>query len=161
MKGKKIYVINCLFYNVQFFLSYWRSQEKLTSVFLKILNEFIFEKIWQTIFLYFQTQVHVGFIYKPHHYSGVVFQIYCNVRNKKKKLMPEVLAAGGRYDKLVGFLFGCSGCSRFLFILISFWNILFCNWYICYCLLGYFTLRSFWHNVKSLLVKCKPSLIYD
>ncbi|KAI8785191.1 eukaryotic translation initiation factor 2-alpha kinase 4 [Biomphalaria glabrata] len=44
--------------------------------------------------------VTVGLIYNPNQYSGVIFEVMCDSK-KKKKLLPEVLAAGGRYDKLI------------------------------------------------------------
>ncbi|BFZ11743.1 hypothetical protein BsWGS_14782 [Bradybaena similaris] len=47
-----------------------------------------------------QVLVSVGLIYNPTQYSGVMFQIMCDV-HKKKKVATEVIAAGGRYDKLI------------------------------------------------------------
>ncbi|XP_012935952.1 eIF-2-alpha kinase GCN2 isoform X1 [Aplysia californica] len=44
--------------------------------------------------------VSLGLIYNPQQYSGVVFQVMCDNR-KKKRVVREVLAAGGRYDKLI------------------------------------------------------------
>lgn len=51
-------------------------------------------------FLSSQVLVSIGLIYNPNQYSGVVYQVMCDNR-KKKKVIAEVIAAGGRYDKLV------------------------------------------------------------
>ncbi|CAL1531308.1 unnamed protein product [Lymnaea stagnalis] len=47
-----------------------------------------------------QVIVTVGLIYNPGQYSGVMFEVMCE-NSKKKKIVTEVLAAGGRYDKLI------------------------------------------------------------
>nr|XP_039247644.1 eIF-2-alpha kinase GCN2-like [Styela clava] len=44
--------------------------------------------------------VHLGFVHNLHQYSGVIFQVSTEIR-KQKKIMNEVIAAGGRYDDLV------------------------------------------------------------
>jgi histidyl-tRNA synthetase len=51
--------------------------------------------------------VSVGLLYNLHHYSGVLFQVSYHKPHKKHKhqLVPEVLASGGRYDKLVCVVF--------------------------------------------------------
>ncbi|KAK3700276.1 hypothetical protein RRG08_033554 [Elysia crispata] len=49
-----------------------------------------------------QVIVTVGFVYNPHQYSGVLYQVMCDYcKKKKRKVVTEVLAAGGRYDKLI------------------------------------------------------------
>ena len=70
---------------------------------------------WTNIFC--QVIVTVGFVYNPHQYSGVLYQVMCDYcKKKKRKVVTEVLAAGGRYDKLV-FHNGCHFTSSFVFCL--------------------------------------------
>ena len=42
----------------------------------------------------------LGMVYNVQQFSGVMFQVVADVR-RKKKLVMDVLAAGGRYDALV------------------------------------------------------------
>lgn len=44
----------------------------------------------------------MGLVYKVQHHSGVIFQFVAFIR-KRKRTVPDILAAGGRYDHLVGF----------------------------------------------------------
>lgn len=45
----------------------------------------------------------MGLVYKVQHHCGVIFQFVAFVR-KRKRTVPDIVAAGGRYDHLVGFL---------------------------------------------------------
>ncbi|XP_055957482.1 eIF-2-alpha kinase GCN2-like isoform X1 [Patella vulgata] len=47
-----------------------------------------------------EIKVTVGLIYNPLQYSGIIFQLMYEHR-KKKRLVTDVLAAGGRYDQLI------------------------------------------------------------
>lgn len=44
--------------------------------------------------------VNLGLVYKVQHHSGVFFQFVAFVR-KRKRTVPDIIAAGGRYDHLV------------------------------------------------------------
>ncbi|XP_028293458.1 eIF-2-alpha kinase GCN2 [Gouania willdenowi] len=44
--------------------------------------------------------INLGLVYKVQHHSGVIFQFVAFIR-KGKKTVPDILAAGGRYDHLV------------------------------------------------------------
>ncbi|GFO47300.1 eukaryotic translation initiation factor 2-alpha kinase 4 [Plakobranchus ocellatus] len=48
-----------------------------------------------------QVIVTTGLVYNPHQYSGVLYQVMCDHCKRKRKVVTEVLAAGGRYDKLI------------------------------------------------------------
>lgn len=45
--------------------------------------------------------VNLGLVYKVQHHSGIIFQFVAFIR-KRKRIVPDILAAGGRYDHLVG-----------------------------------------------------------
>lgn len=47
-----------------------------------------------------QIIVSLGFLYNVHQYSGVIFQVMCDHR-KKNRIIPDVLAVGGRYNNLI------------------------------------------------------------
>uniref|UniRef100_A0A673HCI1 eIF-2-alpha kinase GCN2 n=1 Tax=Sinocyclocheilus rhinocerous TaxID=307959 RepID=A0A673HCI1_9TELE len=47
-----------------------------------------------------QVVVNLGLVYKVQHHCGVIFQFVAFIR-KRKRTVPDVLAAGGRYDHLV------------------------------------------------------------
>ncbi|XP_076017704.1 eIF-2-alpha kinase GCN2 [Genypterus blacodes] len=47
-----------------------------------------------------QVVVNLGLVYKVQHHSGVIFQFVAFIR-KRKRIVPEILAAGGRYDHLI------------------------------------------------------------
>ncbi|XP_059168618.1 eIF-2-alpha kinase GCN2-like isoform X2 [Physella acuta] len=47
-----------------------------------------------------QVKITLGLIYKPSLYSGVIYQVMCD-KKKMGKVETEVLASGGRYDKLI------------------------------------------------------------
>lgn len=49
-----------------------------------------------------QVVINLGLVYKVQHHSGVIFQFVAFIR-KRKKIVPDIVAAGGRYDHLVGF----------------------------------------------------------
>ncbi|GFR96851.1 eukaryotic translation initiation factor 2-alpha kinase 4 [Elysia marginata] len=56
----------------------------------------------QNMGLKLQVIVTVGLVYNPHQYSGVLYQVMCDYcKKKKRKVVAEMLAAGGRYDKLI------------------------------------------------------------
>lgn len=44
--------------------------------------------------------VNLGLVYKVQHHSGIIFQFVAFIR-KRKRIVPDILAAGGRYDHLV------------------------------------------------------------
>lgn len=48
-----------------------------------------------------QVVVNLGLVYKVQHHSGVIFQFVAFIR-KRKRTVPDIVAAGGRYDHLVG-----------------------------------------------------------
>lgn len=50
-----------------------------------------------------QVVINLGLVYKVHHHSGVIFQFVAFIR-KRKRTVPDIVAAGGRYDHLVGFV---------------------------------------------------------
>lgn len=50
-----------------------------------------------------QVVVNLGLVYKVQHHSGVIFQFVAFIR-KRKRIVPDIVAAGGRYDHLVGFI---------------------------------------------------------
>lgn len=50
-----------------------------------------------------QVVINLGLVYKVQHHSGVIFQFVAFIR-KRKKTVPDIIAAGGRYDHLVGFI---------------------------------------------------------
>ncbi|GAB6026062.1 hypothetical protein CHUAL_012266 [Chamberlinius hualienensis] len=43
-------------------------------------------------------------VYKIDHFSGMMFQFVCELKKKRRKVGLEVIAAGGRYDKLIGIM---------------------------------------------------------
>uniref|UniRef100_H3DJ97 eIF-2-alpha kinase GCN2 n=1 Tax=Tetraodon nigroviridis TaxID=99883 RepID=H3DJ97_TETNG len=47
-----------------------------------------------------QVVINLGLVYKVQHHSGVIFQFVAFVR-KRKKTVPDIIAAGGRYDHLI------------------------------------------------------------
>ncbi|KAI3367813.1 hypothetical protein L3Q82_026651 [Scortum barcoo] len=47
-----------------------------------------------------QVVVNLGLVYKVHHHSGVIFQFVAFIR-KRKRTVPDIVAAGGRYDHLI------------------------------------------------------------
>ncbi|XP_040916157.1 eIF-2-alpha kinase GCN2 [Toxotes jaculatrix] len=47
-----------------------------------------------------QVMVNLGLVYKVQHHSGVIFQFVAFIR-KRKRTVPDILAAGGRYDHLI------------------------------------------------------------
>nr|XP_046269330.1 eIF-2-alpha kinase GCN2 [Scatophagus argus] len=47
-----------------------------------------------------QVVVKLGLVYKVQHHSGVIFQFVAFVR-RRKRTVPEIVAAGGRYDHLI------------------------------------------------------------
>lgn len=58
-----------------------------------------------------QVVINLGLVYKVQHHCGVIFQFVAFVR-KRKRTVPDIVAAGGRYDHLVGFLcVRCDGIS--------------------------------------------------
>ena len=48
-----------------------------------------------------QVVVNLGLVYKVQHHSGVIFQFVAFIR-KRKRTVADIVAAGGRYDHLVG-----------------------------------------------------------
>ncbi|XP_047466536.1 eIF-2-alpha kinase GCN2 [Mugil cephalus] len=52
--------------------------------------------------------VNFGLVYKVQHHSGVIFQFVAFVR-RRKRTVPEIVAAGGRYDHLISEFRGPSG----------------------------------------------------
>ena len=52
----------------------------------------------------FQIYVGLGLVYNLRQHSGLIFQVYYKKQHKKQKTreFSEVIASGGRYDKLVG-----------------------------------------------------------
>lgn len=48
-----------------------------------------------------QVVINLGLVYKVQHHSGVIFQFVAFIR-KRKRTVPDIVAAGGRYDHLVG-----------------------------------------------------------
>lgn len=49
-----------------------------------------------------QVVINLGLVYKVQHHSGVIFQFVAFIR-KRKRTVPDIIAAGGRYDHLVVF----------------------------------------------------------
>ncbi|XP_061898001.1 eIF-2-alpha kinase GCN2 isoform X1 [Entelurus aequoreus] len=47
-----------------------------------------------------QVIVNLGLVYKVQHHSGIIFQFVAFIR-KRKRTVPDILAAGGRYDHLI------------------------------------------------------------
>uniref|UniRef100_A0A8C9XRQ1 non-specific serine/threonine protein kinase n=1 Tax=Sander lucioperca TaxID=283035 RepID=A0A8C9XRQ1_SANLU len=47
-----------------------------------------------------QVVVNLGLVYKVQHHSGVIFQFVAFIR-KRKRTVPDIVAAGGRYDHLI------------------------------------------------------------
>ncbi|CAL8286275.1 unnamed protein product [Lota lota] len=47
-----------------------------------------------------QVVVNLGLVYKVQHHSGVIFQFVAFIR-KRKRMVADIVAAGGRYDQLV------------------------------------------------------------
>ncbi|XP_067310946.1 eIF-2-alpha kinase GCN2 isoform X2 [Pseudorasbora parva] len=47
-----------------------------------------------------QVVVNLGLVYKVQHHCGVIFQFVAFIR-KRKRTVPDILAAGGRYDHLI------------------------------------------------------------
>lgn len=48
-----------------------------------------------------QVVIYLGLVYKVQHHCGVIFQFVAFVK-KRKRTVPDIVAAGGRYDHLVG-----------------------------------------------------------
>ncbi|XP_019940643.2 eIF-2-alpha kinase GCN2 [Paralichthys olivaceus] len=47
-----------------------------------------------------QVVVNLGLVYKVQHHSGVIFQFVAFIR-KRRRTVPDIVAAGGRYDHLI------------------------------------------------------------
>uniref|UniRef100_A0A3P8UA83 non-specific serine/threonine protein kinase n=2 Tax=Cynoglossus semilaevis TaxID=244447 RepID=A0A3P8UA83_CYNSE len=47
-----------------------------------------------------QVVVNLGLVYKVQHHSGIIFQFVAFIK-KRKRTVPDILAAGGRYDHLI------------------------------------------------------------
>ncbi|AWP16645.1 putative eukaryotic translation initiation factor 2-alpha kinase 4 [Scophthalmus maximus] len=47
-----------------------------------------------------QVVVYLGLVYKVQHHSGVMFQFVAFIK-KRKRTVPDIVAAGGRYDRLI------------------------------------------------------------
>ncbi|XP_068436468.1 eIF-2-alpha kinase GCN2 isoform X2 [Clinocottus analis] len=47
-----------------------------------------------------QVVVNLGLVYKVQHHCGVIFQFVAFIR-KRKRIVPDIVAAGGRYDHLI------------------------------------------------------------
>ncbi|KAM6961283.1 eIF-2-alpha kinase GCN2 [Aplochiton taeniatus] len=47
-----------------------------------------------------QVVVNLGLVYKVQHHCGVIFQFVAFIR-KRRRLVPDIVAAGGRYDHLI------------------------------------------------------------
>ncbi|XP_072120701.1 eIF-2-alpha kinase GCN2 isoform X3 [Mobula birostris] len=47
-----------------------------------------------------QVEINLGLVYKMHLYSGIIFQFVAFVK-RRHRLVPDILAAGGRYDNLI------------------------------------------------------------
>lgn len=47
-----------------------------------------------------QVVINLGLVYKVQHHSGVIFQFVAFIR-RRKRIVPDILAAGGRYDHLI------------------------------------------------------------
>ncbi|XP_051868966.1 LOW QUALITY PROTEIN: eIF-2-alpha kinase GCN2-like [Pristis pectinata] len=47
-----------------------------------------------------QVVINLGLVYKVHQYSGIIFQFVAFV-NRRHRVVPDILAAGGRYDNLI------------------------------------------------------------
>ncbi|XP_069773346.1 eIF-2-alpha kinase GCN2 isoform X2 [Narcine bancroftii] len=47
-----------------------------------------------------QMEISLGLVYKVHHYSGIIFQ-YVAFVNRRHGVVPDIFAAGGRYDNLI------------------------------------------------------------
>lgn len=59
-----------------------------------------------------QVVINLGLVYKVQHHCGVIFQFVAFVRKRKgTRTVPDIVAAGGRYDHLVGFPSGWCGSS--------------------------------------------------
>nr|XP_006824933.1 PREDICTED: eukaryotic translation initiation factor 2-alpha kinase 4-like [Saccoglossus kowalevskii] len=48
-----------------------------------------------------QMEISLGLTYNAHFFSGLIFQFIAEVSHKKKKIVMDILAGGGRYDKLI------------------------------------------------------------
>lgn len=47
-----------------------------------------------------QVSINLGLVYKVQHHTGIIFQVLAFSR-RRQRAVPEILAAGGRYDVLV------------------------------------------------------------
>lgn len=47
-----------------------------------------------------QVLINLGLVYKVQQHSGIIFQFVAFIR-RRQRAVPEILAAGGRYDLLV------------------------------------------------------------
>ncbi|KAM6969279.1 eIF-2-alpha kinase GCN2 [Tautogolabrus adspersus] len=65
---------------------------------LKDLEELI--ALLQRLGVKLQVVVNLGLVYKVQHHSGVIFQFVAFIR-KRKRTVPDIVAAGGRYDHLI------------------------------------------------------------
>ncbi|XP_034051262.1 eIF-2-alpha kinase GCN2 isoform X2 [Thalassophryne amazonica] len=54
----------------------------------------------RTLGVKLQVVVNLGLVYKVQHHCGVIFQFVAFIR-KHKKIVPDIVAAGGRYDHLI------------------------------------------------------------
>ena len=61
-------------------------------------------RMWTDSDTLFQINVGLGLVYNLRQHSGLIFQVYYKKHHKKQKTreFSEVIASGGRYDKLVG-----------------------------------------------------------
>ncbi|KAK9960288.1 hypothetical protein ABG768_010361 [Culter alburnus] len=65
---------------------------------LKDLEEVI--SLLKKLAVKLQVVVNLGLVYKVQHHCGVIFQFVAFIR-KRKRTVPDILAAGGRYDHLI------------------------------------------------------------
>lgn len=47
-----------------------------------------------------QVSINLGLVYKVQQHNGIIFQVLA-FSKRRQRLVPEILAAGGRYDLLV------------------------------------------------------------
>lgn len=65
---------------------------------LKDLEELL--SLLKKLTLKLQVVVNLGLVYKVQHHCGVIFQFVAFIR-RRKRTVPDILAAGGRYDHLI------------------------------------------------------------
>lgn len=76
-------------------------------------------------------------MYKVQHHSGVIFQFVAFIK-KRKRTAPDIIAAGGRYDHLVGFKvnhqhFKSKIMTQYMSQSCWYMSHLFCL-FLCFCL---------------------------